>query len=149
MAKAQFAAWRPNAVLIEDKASGQSLIQALQRNTSIPIIPVNPQNDGDKVVRALAVTPLHEAGLIYLPGFYEDDDGRMRLDAPPWVTEMVDRFANFPNGNFKDEIDAASQALAYLRDFAAVGEIQSAVTRVTGAKLLGFRQLVGGSGVRM
>jgi len=149
MAKAQFAAWRPNAVLIEDKGSGQSLIQALQRNTPIPVIPVNPQNDGDKVVRAMAVTPLHEAGLLYLQGFYEDDEGRMRAEPPPWVTDLVDRFANFPNGNFKDEIDATSQALAYLRDFSAVGEIQSAVARVTGAKLEGFRQLIGGSNLKL
>lgn len=139
MARLQYATWRPHAVLIEDKASGQSLIQSLQRNTSIPIIPVNPQNDGDKVTRALAVTPLHEAGLLWLSGMPDDE---------LWVGEMVERFTTFPNGNFKDEIDAASQALSYLRDFAAVGEIQSALRRSTGKILEGFRQLIGTTKIR-
>ena len=32
--------WRPNAILIEDKASGQSLIQELQASTRFPVLPV-------------------------------------------------------------------------------------------------------------
>jgi hypothetical protein len=34
------AIWRPNAVLVEDAASGQSLIQALKAETRLPILPV-------------------------------------------------------------------------------------------------------------
>lgn len=150
MAKVQYAAWKPNAVLIEDKASGTSLIQSLQRNTTIPVIAVDPQDDGNKVLRALAVTPMHEAGLVWLPGFYEDEEsGLTLLKEPQWVSEMVERFTIFPNGNFKDEIDTTSQALSYLRDFSAVGEIQSAVHRVTAAKLEGFRKLIGGGNIRL
>lgn len=39
--------WRPQAVLIEDAASGQSLIQSLRAETSLPVLPIKPQ--GDKV----------------------------------------------------------------------------------------------------
>jgi predicted phage terminase large subunit-like protein len=52
------------AKLIEDKANGSAVIQMLAKD--IPgILPVNPQ--GGKVARAAAVSPLIEAGNIYLP----------------------------------------------------------------------------------
>ena len=52
--------WKPNAILIEDKASGQSLIQELKLSTALPLIPVKV--DSDKQTRAQAVTPQIEAG---------------------------------------------------------------------------------------
>ena len=52
------------AKLIEDKANGSAVVQFLQNE--IPgIIPVNPE--GGKVARAAAVSPLVEAGNVYLP----------------------------------------------------------------------------------
>ena len=52
------------AKLVEDKANGSAVVQMLTRE--IPgIIPVNPE--GGKLARAQAVTPLVEAGNIYLP----------------------------------------------------------------------------------
>lgn len=56
---------KPHVVLVEDKASGQSLVQELKRDTKIPIIPINA--DKDKVARANAITPLCESGRVYLP----------------------------------------------------------------------------------
>lgn len=142
MARAQYKTWRPNAVLIEDKGSGQSLIQSLQRDTELrmPIIPVDPQDDGNKVMRAIGVTPLQESGLLWLPGFSQDE---------VWVSEMVERFTIFPNGNFMDEIDTTSQALSYLRDHCSMGEIYSAMARITATKLSGFRKPFGGSLLRL
>jgi predicted phage terminase large subunit-like protein len=58
--------WKPSAILVEDKASGQSLIQELQRETNVPIIPVKV--DKDKITRAAAVTPLIEAGKVLRDG---------------------------------------------------------------------------------
>ena len=55
----------PAEVLIEDKASGQSLIQELQRETKLPVKPIKV--DSDKIARVHAVTPLIEAGKVYLP----------------------------------------------------------------------------------
>jgi len=52
--------WKPNAILVEDKASGQSLLQELKLSTALPIITVRV--DTDKQTRAQAVTPLLEAG---------------------------------------------------------------------------------------
>ena len=46
--------------LVEDAASGQSLIQSYQRNVNFHLIPVKA--DRDKVSRAVASTPILDAG---------------------------------------------------------------------------------------
>jgi len=56
---------KPNEILIEDKASGQSLIQKLQRNTRLPIKVIKA--DTDKISRVHSITPLIEAGKVILP----------------------------------------------------------------------------------
>jgi predicted phage terminase large subunit-like protein len=71
--------WRPDAVLIEDAASGQSLIQALQAETRLPVLPVKPL--GDKVARASAVSPLIESGRVFLP-------------AAGWLSDFMDEVSS-------------------------------------------------------
>ncbi len=86
------------AKLIEDKANGSAVIQML--TSHIPgILPVNPE--GGKIARAMAVSPLIEAGNIYLPH---------PLFAP-WVADFVEECAAFPNGAHDDQVDAMTQAL--------------------------------------
>jgi predicted phage terminase large subunit-like protein len=90
----------PNCIakLIEDKANGSAVIQMLSRE--IPgILPVNPE--GGKVARAAAVSPLIEAGNVYLPH---------PLYAP-WVDDFIEECAAFPNGAHDDQVDAMTQAL--------------------------------------
>jgi predicted phage terminase large subunit-like protein len=93
--------WKPNAILVEDKASGQSLIQELKLSTALPIIPV--KTDRDKQTRAQAVTPLMEAGKVFLP------------QSAPWVNDYIEEMACFPNGVYDDVVDATTQALNCLR----------------------------------
>lgn len=62
---AQAEVWRPAQILVEDQASGQSLIQELKWQTALPIVAIRP--DRDKLSRAQAVTPMIEAGKAYLP----------------------------------------------------------------------------------
>jgi len=95
------AQWNPNVVLVEDKASGQSLIQELRQNTRLPIRPVKV--DADKVTRAHAVSPLVEAGRVYLP------------KSAPWLAEFLDELSTFPSGVHDDIVDSTTQALNYLR----------------------------------
>jgi predicted phage terminase large subunit-like protein len=94
--------WRPNAILVEDAASGQSLIQALQRGTRLPILPVKPQ--GDKLARANGVSPLVESGRVALP------------ESAPWLSDFLEEVSSFPAAPHDDQVDALSQALAYLRE---------------------------------
>jgi predicted phage terminase large subunit-like protein len=93
--------WRPHAVLIEDAASGQSLIQALKRETRLPILPVKPQ--GDKISRAHAVSPLVESGRVVLP-----------TDAV-WISDFLEEVISFPAAPHDDQVDAFTQALSYMR----------------------------------
>lgn len=88
---------KANEILIEDKASGQSLLQELQRNTRLPIKPIKVEQD--KIARVNAITPLIEAGRIVLPsGKY-------------WLKSFTDECEEFPNGEFDDIVDSMSQFL--------------------------------------
>lgn len=77
---------------IEDKASGQSLIQELRSSGGVSVIPV--RLPGDKVMKARLATPLIEGGQVYLP-----------KDAP-WVEAFVKECEEFPSGKHDDQVDA-------------------------------------------
>src|SRR5690606_11708087 len=107
----EFTQRHPEAVakLVEDKANGPAVIAALQHE--IPgIIAVTPQ--GSKVARVAAVSPLIEAGNVYLPN----------PEHHPWVQEFIDECAAVPKGSHDDQVDAMSQALLRLGDNAATLE---------------------------
>jgi len=95
------ARYHAEAILIEDKASGQSLIQDLRRETDLPVIAQNPT--GDKLSRLLRVTPLMEAGKLALPTH------------APWLGAFEAEFFAFPDGAHDDQVDAVSQYLNWRR----------------------------------
>lgn len=102
-AKNMDAKWKPRAVLVEDKASGQSLIQELMQETTIPVKKIPVGKYDDKISRAYAVTPTIEAGRVYLP------------ESAPWLADFLDEMAVFPNGEHDDTVDSVTQALNYFR----------------------------------
>ncbi len=91
----------PHAILIEDKASGQSLIQDLKRESGLPIIAVMPQ--GDKITRFARITPMIEAGKVALP---------IRAS---WLAAFEQEVMAFPHGAHDDQVDAFSQYLNWVR----------------------------------
>uniref|UniRef100_A0A6M3KVF4 Putative terminase n=1 Tax=viral metagenome TaxID=1070528 RepID=A0A6M3KVF4_9ZZZZ len=91
----------PSAVAVEDKASGQSLIQELRRDTKIPVLPVKV--DINKVARANAITPLIEAGKVFLP------------ENAPWLFDYIEELSAFPNATHDDQVDSTTQALSFMR----------------------------------
>jgi len=93
--------WDPDRVLIEDKASGQSLIQELKSISRAPIFPIKV--DSDKVSRANAATPMVEAGKVFLPR------------SASWLIEFVDELSGFPHHLHDDQVDSLTQALNFLR----------------------------------
>ncbi|MFQ5783598.1 MAG: phage terminase large subunit [Alphaproteobacteria bacterium] len=99
-AKSLAAKWRPDAVLIEDKASGQSLIQDLRAETVLPVIAVRPE--ADKLTRMSTASPAIEAGRLFLP---ED---------APWLADYEMEMTNFPNGANDDQVDMTSQFLRWV-----------------------------------
>jgi predicted phage terminase large subunit-like protein len=91
-----------NAILIEDKANGPAVIDSL-RNEIPGVIAIEPR--GSKQQRAAAVTPLWQAGNIWLP----------RPEYAPWIADFVEEHAGFPSARHDDQVDAETQALEYLR----------------------------------
>ncbi len=93
--------WMPSAILIEDKASGQQLLQDLRRESGLPVIAVHPQ--ADKVTRFAAVSSLIEAGRLFLP------------QRSTWLSAFESEILAFPNANHDDQVDALTQCLDWLR----------------------------------
>lgn len=93
--------WRPSAILIEDKASGQSLIQELRQATRFPVIPI--QVDSDKISRAHAASPMVEAGRVFLP------------QSATWLADYLDELSQFPVAVHDDQTDSTTHALNYIR----------------------------------
>jgi predicted phage terminase large subunit-like protein len=89
------------AVLVEEKGSGQSLLQSLKEETSLPVVGI--QVDTDKVSRAHGVSALFEAGRIFFP---KDE---------PWMPTYLHELELFPSGAHDDCVDSSTMALAYLR----------------------------------
>jgi predicted phage terminase large subunit-like protein len=94
--------WRPDAMLIEKKASGQSLIQDL-RLSGVPVIDYFPDKDRDKIARAHSVSPLFHAGRVHTP--------KNRT----WAEMVIEECARFPNGPDDDWVDCVVQACIWLR----------------------------------
>ena len=94
-------AWKPHAILLEDAASGQSLLQELKLATTYPVIGIKP--DHDKQIRASAVTAYFEAGKVLFP------------EGAAWLADFEDELAAFPGAQHDDVVDSTTQALNYLR----------------------------------
>lgn len=92
---------RIRTILIEEKANGSAVISSLNREIS-GIIPINPKDS--KEVRAQAVTPLIEAGNVYIP------------NNANYTSDFVEETASFPHGKNDDVVDAMTQALNRFMD---------------------------------
>ena len=92
--------WEPDAVLIEKKASGQSLLQDL-RMAGVPVLAYSP--DRDKEARAHAASALLEDGRIYYPSKRK------------WAKDLISIAAAFPAHPNDDVVDTMTQAWLRLR----------------------------------
>ena len=96
-----------DVILIEDKASGQQLIQDLKSATRLPVLPIQPK--GDKYTRLNVLTPLFESGRIFLPKH------------APWLKDYIDEMVLFPHSVHDDQVDMTTQALKYLSEREGTG----------------------------
>lgn len=92
--------YNPDIILIEDKASGQSLIQMLKQQTRLPIKAIKV--DSDKFTRASAITTLFETGKVH-------------LISGPWNNMFINQMCEFNAllDTHDDIVAAVSQALNY------------------------------------
>lgn len=100
----------PHYILIEDKASGQSLIQDLQYETVLPIAAIQPVSD--KETRARACAGQCEGKNVFLP------------ENAPWLADFENELTMFPNAKHDDRVDSLSQFLNWLRNREAPQDIE-------------------------
>ena len=110
--KDKYAQFNPNLILIEDKASGQSLVQSLKAETMLPIVPVRA--DKSKVSRANSTTGLFASGRVWLP------------ESAGWIAEYVQEMLAFPSGDHDDQVDSTTQFLNW-----CLRELNEGVTDMT------------------
>jgi len=86
-------------LVIEDKGSGTSLIQAL-KSKQIYNRAYNIGQQGDKVMRLSAQAVYFANGIVHFP------------KKAPWLNELIEEILAFPGVKHDDQVDAISQALA-------------------------------------
>jgi predicted phage terminase large subunit-like protein len=91
--------FQATAILIEDKASGTSLIQTAKRNGLQGVVAVKPTSD--KATRMYGQTPKLEAGSLHLPR------------RAPWRADFIQEYLAFPKSRHDDQVDALSQFLEW------------------------------------
>lgn len=92
--------FRSNVVLIEDKSSGQSLIQEL-RATGMSVIAIMPK--GDKVTRMSTASDEFASGRVFLP------------ENAPWLADYEAELHAFPASKHDDQVDSTSQYLNWAK----------------------------------
>lgn len=100
--------WRGHGlrgIYIEDKASGQSILQDLRREPGISVIPYKfpgPRDASDKVARVNSVIGLIEGGRVFIP------------EEAPWLEDFLDEIQSFPGGKHDDQVDALAMGIDVL-----------------------------------
>lgn len=104
--------WRPQKILIEPKAAGQTLVLHLQKKFAagvrcpdgklvrVEVVAIK-MGDGDKAARLDGVIPSFYAGQVFVP------------EGAPFVAEYIDELTLFPNAPNDDRVDSTSQILAW------------------------------------
>lgn len=85
-------------IRVEPKATGKSLVQVLKKQTSLNIAEAEPPKES-KVSRVNSVSPIIEAGRVYLP------------EGMAWVDAFLSECAGFPNAAHDDRVDCLSGML--------------------------------------
>ncbi|RYE37823.1 MAG: terminase, partial [Hyphomicrobiales bacterium] len=97
--------YRPDVLLIEDKASGEGLISEF-RTPDYPTVPMPIARKAviDKVSRVDGVTGMIEGGQLLLP------------PNAPWSSEYKAELLAFPSGRYDDQVDATAHLLEWVRE---------------------------------
>lgn len=115
--------------VVEDKANGPAMIAMLKDKIS-GLVAYSP--DRDKVSRARAVSPLMEAGNVWVPA-----EG-----AVPWLADFLQECRAFPKGALKDRVDTMTQALLKL-SMDSSGSYEAELVQTPGSTIAGARTPAG------
>lgn len=113
MVKFLYERYKPSGVIIEDKSTGQSLLQELSSKTTMPVIPFLP--DANKEARMIVENNSIRCGLVYLP------------KEAAWLHDFFSELTTFPGGKNDDQVDMLSMSIRYFREQTMFGTINVAV----------------------
>lgn len=104
--------WKPDKILVEDKAAGDEMrrrLIAAMSEGNMPMITLEVIKIGmaGKEERLDACLPAIANSMVSL------------LDGAPWLEEFVDECALFPVGQYEDRVDSLSQCMNFIRDYEA------------------------------
>jgi predicted phage terminase large subunit-like protein len=99
----QYTYWKPEAIVVEAKASGTPLIHELRR-TGIPVYDFVPGRGRDKVSRVNACAPVFASGHVFYP------------EGKQFALEVIEECASFPYGEHDDLVDSTTQAVLRYRE---------------------------------
>ena len=114
---------RATVVLIEDKASGTSLIQEL-RGENFSLVQAAPDLQGDKTTRLRSQTAKIEEGFALFP------------KEAHWLDSYLLELVSFPNAKNDDQVDSTVFALAWITasaEPAAIKFVKAEVARIKNA----------------
>lgn len=112
-----WAAHPADALVVEDKDSGQRVVQHYKAQKKIPVFGFQPSAYGDKVQRLSLISPLIAAKKIAVP------DTSVLPDCE-WVADFLDEFDAFPRGAHDDQVDAFTTGMIYLTRERKVGRFK-------------------------
>lgn len=96
--------WNADALLIEMKGNGLSYYQLKKDGGApAPLIPIEVSGHESKEFRFDQVTPMFEAGQVYLPR------------RASWLPDYEKEIVSFPLGKHDDQVDSTSQYLKWAR----------------------------------
>ncbi len=91
--------FRPQTIVIEDRASGTQLIQDLIGEGLSHVARYSP--DGDKIMRLHTQSAVIENGFVFVP------------DEAPWLPDYLAELTAFPASRHDDQVVSTAQALAW------------------------------------
>lgn len=100
---------KPDAILVEAKASGQSLLQDL-RLAKVPAFSYNPGN-ADKISRAHQSAPTLELNVLWIP-----ESTKNPGQFVGWAQAFIKQLTKFPVAAHDDYVDTFTQAIIHLKD---------------------------------
>lgn len=113
---------KPDVVLIEQKGSGQSLIQDLRAaHVPVAVWPPKGQVMPDKIARAHQAAPILEIDVIFVietsrPYTAHEVEMDWKKCYIGWAHAFLEQLERFPAVDLKDYVDTFTQAMIYLRD---------------------------------
>lgn len=94
--------WDANYILVEDAGQGSQIIENYAETFICPIVPFTPRGKGSKEFMFDAATPWISSGKVLFP------------KQAPWLTDLINEMVAFPDGKYKDYVDAFAQYCAHV-----------------------------------